>query len=426
MRRLLEATGRWAGQLWADLKASTDTGVLAVLRFFGLLYGPIDGRARIDQALRQALRYRLPGFVNWRHAFGGIAYLLFLVLVVTGVLLSFYYRPSVQEAYPSLQFVVSQVPFGWLIRDLHAWCANLIVIAVLAHFARVFFEAAYQPPRETNWLVGLLLLFVVLAFGSTGYLLPWDQWAYWTVTEVLEALGRLPLLGSVLVNLLRGDVIVSGATLSRFFALHVIVLPWLALVLLGYHFALVRKHGLAPPQGADRLKRPSVPFFPHHLLRSFRVAVLVLAVAISAAVLFPRPIGHPADPQQPPAELVATWVPVDVSLGLIGYLGSWGLGLFTLLGASLALLPLFDRGPERRLRRRAVAAAVGLVFFVGFVGFWVAGHRVRSVAPSGGSAVERSSPRPAGPGPVLPEAGPRPVQPAPPRPRGAQGASSEP
>ena len=108
---------------------------------------------------------------------------------------------------------------GWLVRDLHVWSANLIVIALLAHMARVFFAGAYKPPRETNWLVGLLLLFVVLGFGATGYLLPWDQWAYWTVTEVLDTASRVPVL-SLGVDLLRGDVIVSGATLGRFFAWH--------------------------------------------------------------------------------------------------------------------------------------------------------------------------------------------------------------
>ncbi len=406
---------QWFSQVWTDLRASTDTGVLAVARFVGLLYGPIDGQARIDEALRKALRYRLPGHVGWRHAFGGIAYLLFIVLIVTGVLLSFYYRPSAQEAYPSMQFIVSQVPFGWLIRDLHVWSASLIVIAALAHMGRVFFDAAYKPPRETNWLVGLLLLFLVLAFGSTGYLLPWDQWAYWTVTEVLDGLTRLPLLGPPLVQLLRGDVIISGATLSRFFALHVIVLPWVALVLLGYHFTLVRKHGVAPPKSADEEGKPPIPFFPRHLLRSFGVAVVVLAVAVSAAALFPRPVGHAANPYEPPDALVSTWVPVDVSLALLRYLGIWGFALFTLLGLSLALLPLFDRSAERRLRRRPVVAALGLTFFVGFVALWLVGHRVRSVAPSARPEVEQAGP--AEPGVTLPPAGTTPIRPAEPAPR---------
>lgn len=380
--------GQWAAQLWADLKSGTDAGVLGVARFFGLLYGPIDRQARIDEALRKALRHRLPGHVGWRHAFGGITYALFLALVVTGVLLAFHYRPSAQEAYPSIQFIVSQVSLGWLMRDLHVWAASLIVVAALAHMARVFFDAAYKPPRETNWLVGLVLLFLILAFGATGYLLPWDQWAYWTVTEALDTLGKLPLIGAPMIGLLRGDVIVSGATLSRFFAIHVILLPWLALVLLGFHFRLVRKHGVAPPKDPAQGARDSVPFFPHHLLRSFRVVVLVGAVAITAAVLFPRPLAPVANPYQPPEGLASTWVPVDVSLALIRYSGAWGFALFTLLGVSLALLPLFDRSPERRLRRRPVVAVLGLTFFVAFALLWLVGRRVRSVAPQARPPVE--------------------------------------
>ena len=410
MTRPLAWLRQWLVQVWADLRASTDTGVLAVARFIGLLYGPIDGQARIDEALRKALRYRLPGHVGWRHAFGGVTYLLFIVLIVTGVLLSFYYRPSAQEAYPSIQFIVSQAPFGWLVRDLHVWSASLIVVAALAHMGRVFFDAAYKPPRETNWLVGLFLLFLILAFGSTGYLLPWDQWAYWTVTEVLDALAGLPLIGGPVVAVLRGDAIVSGATLSRFFALHVIVLPWVALVLLGYHFTLVRKHGIAPPKNPDEASRPPVPFFPHHLLRSFSVSVVALGLAISVAALFPRPVGHAANPYEPPSELVSTWAPVDVSLGLIRYLGAWGFALFTLLGLSLAFLPLFDRSPERRLRRRPAVAALGLTFFAGFVAFWLIGHQVRSVAP--GPRPEPERVEPAEPGITLPPAGTTPIRPA--------------
>ncbi len=158
--RFRREVGQWAAQFWADLKASTDAGLLGILRFLGVLYGPIDARLPIDQAFRKALGYRLAPHVGWRHALGGITYLLFIILVVTGVLLSVHYRPSAQEAYPSLQHIVSGVMFGWLIRDLHVWSASLLVLAVLAHMARVFFDAAYKPPRETNWLVGVLLLFL--------------------------------------------------------------------------------------------------------------------------------------------------------------------------------------------------------------------------------------------------------------------------
>ncbi len=376
MKRRIE----WFAQFWDDLKASTDPGLLAFARFLGLLYGPIDRKLPIDQALRKALSYRLAPYVGWRHAFGGITYLLFMVLVVTGVLLSFYYRPSPQEAYPSIQYIVSEVPMGWLARDLHVWSANLIVVFLLAHMARVFFASAYKPPRETNWLAGLLLLFVVLAFGATGYLLPWDQWAYWTVTEVLDTLAKAPLL-RYLIALLQGDVIVSGATLGRFFAWHVILLPWIAFALLLFHFTLVRRHGIAPPPEGNPGGEVGTPFFPHHLLRSFSLGVLVLAVTVSLAVLFPRQVGDPATPFELPTEIISSWVVVDVSLALIRYVGVWGFILFTMLGFTLALLPLFDRKPERKLRRRPAALALGLLFFGGYLVLWLAGRQLTSVEP---------------------------------------------
>jgi quinol-cytochrome oxidoreductase complex cytochrome b subunit len=274
-----------------------------------------------------------------------------------------------------------------------------------------------------------MLLFVVLTFGATGYLLPWDQWAYWTVTEVLDAISATLLVGGLVTEAIKGDVIVSGATLSRFFALHVIVLPWIAFALLGYHFTLVRRRGVAPPAAVEETEdpwRPSaaltleeiekmdsgVPFFPHHLLRILVVTVLVIAVAITLAVLFPRPMADAASPYQLPDELVSTWVPVDVSLALIRYLGPWGFTGFTLLGLAMALLPLFDRSPERRLRHRPVAAVLGVTFFVAFAAAWIVGRQLRDVAPSERlpevpSAVSDSMP----PGVPLPELGPTPQRP---------------
>ena len=382
LQRAWRAMMTWATRFWGDLKASTDANLLRVLRFLGLLYGPIDTTLPIDQALRKALRYRMPRHTGWRHMYGGIAYLLLAVLVVTGVLLSFYYRPSAEEAYQSIQHIVSGVTLGWLMRDLHVWGANFVVLAVLAHMARVFFDASYKPPRETNWLVGVLLLFVIFAFGATGYLLPWDQWAYWTVTEGLDILARLPLVGGAAVELLRGDPIVSGATLSRFFALHVIVLPWVALGLIQLHFALLRKHGIAPPDpaaaGGDE---EGVRFFPRHLLRSFIVAVAVLAVVVSAAVLAPRDVGDPATPSRLPGTLQTSWVMADVIRAVTYYLGAWGFVAFLLLALGLVVLPLFDRAPQRRLRERPVVATLGMVFFLGFAVAWVAGRQLRYMPP---------------------------------------------
>ena len=369
-------TSAWLRQFWSDAKTSVDPGLLASARFFGLLYGRIERKLPIDQALRASLRRRLPAHAGWRHAFGGIAHLLFLVLVVTGVLLCVYYRPSAEEAYASIQFVVSEVRLGWLVRDLHVWAANLIVIAMLAHMARVWVDGAYKPPRETSWLVGLVLLLVILAFGATGYLLPWDQWAYWTVAEALGVMERVPLVGGILADLLRGDESVTGATVSRFFVIHAIVLPWVAFALLAFHFAVVRRHGPAPPLGGAPPRGEGVPFFPNHLLRSLSVSIVVLAVAVTLAIWFPRPMSTPATPFEAPDRLHSTWVVVDVTRALLRFLGPWGLALFTLMGLALALLPFFDRQPGRSLRQRPAAVILGLLFFVGYLVAWLVGSQL--------------------------------------------------
>ena len=372
----------WLGQIGSDVRESTDASLLSSLRFLGLLYGRIDRTLPIDQALRKAWARRLPSYVGWRHSFGGISYLLFMVLVVTGVLLSFYYRPSIEEAYPSVQYISTEVPFGWLFRDMHVWSANLIVLAILAHMARVFFTGAYRPPRETSWLIGVLLLFIVLAFGGTGYLLPWDQWAYWTTTEVMNVVRRTPIVGGTLAGFLTGDVFVSGATLSRFFALHVIVLPWAAFGLLVLHFVVVRKHGTAPPRGYVADESPGTPFYPDHLFRMVIVSALVLAIAVSLAAMFPRAIGDPATPFELPDGLVSSWIVVDVSLGLIRTMGVWGFVGFSALGLLLVILPLVDRDPGASLRRKPLVLGVGLLFFLGFLAFWTVGRQIGAVPPS--------------------------------------------
>jgi quinol-cytochrome oxidoreductase complex cytochrome b subunit len=393
-----DAVRGWWSRFRDDLNASTDASLLGPLRFLGLLQGPIDTSLPIDQAFKKALRNRVSRHAGWQQAIGGITYLLFVILVATGVLLSFYYRPSAEEAYQSLQHIVSGARLGWLMRDVHVWGANLVVLGALLHMARVFFGSAYKSPRETNWLIGVLLLFTIFAFGATGYLLPWDQGAWWTVSNGLGTVSRIPLIGGATTELLRGDPIVSGATLSRFFALHVIVLPWIALGLLVLHFTLARKHGVAPPPAAISEPTGAIeegpPFFPHVALRSLITGVLVVAIVITAAILFPRETTAPANPADPPALLRSTWIVADVSRALIHYLGFWGLSLFMLLGTALILLPIFDRSPERTLRRRPAVAALGILFFLTFAIAWVVGFRLRTT-PFSGSDVRTSLGAPA-------------------------------
>ena len=364
----------WLSQFRDDVRQSADPALLGALRVLGLLYGKINRRVPIDQSLRESWSRRLPANVGWKHAFGGIAYFLFMILVVSGVLLTFYYRPSVEEAYPSIQFIVSETPFGWLLRDMHVWAASLIVVALLAHMARILFAGAYKPPRETSWFVGIALFAVVILFGVTGYLLPWDQWAYWATAEFTSGVERIPLIGGMIAMFMRGDRFVSSATLSRFFALHVILLPWLAFGLISLHFVIVRGHGIA---GSEEMPdNEGTPFYPNHLMRILVVSVFLIAAVGTLAALFPRPVGDPATPFYAPDELISTWVLVDVTIALLRFVGPVGVLVALLLAAALALVPLFDRKPETDLRKRPFVAILGIILFGGFILAWVIGHQV--------------------------------------------------
>jgi ubiquinol-cytochrome c reductase cytochrome b subunit len=261
----------------------------------------------------------------------------------------------------------------------------------MLHMARVFIDVAYKPPRETNWLAGMLLLLVVLAFGATGHLLAWDQWAYWSTTEVLATYEKIPVFGPLLTDLLTGDVVVSGATLSRFFALHVIVLPWVAFALLAFHFGLLRRHGIAPPVRASSADPAGRRFYPDHLLRSLATAVLVVGIVMTAAILFPRPVADVANPYVVPSDLEVTWAPVSIGLAVVRHLGHWGVIAFLAVGLGFAMLPLFDRGPERRITRKPVALLLGLTVLAALVWAWIAGNRIQTVAPDASPAVTGSA-----------------------------------
>ncbi len=344
------------------LEEATDARILTIPRLFGLLYGPIEDRLPLGDSWRASLSRRIPGYVGWKHSFGGATYFLCMILVATGVMLSFYYRPSTVEAYPSLQYLETEVTFGWLIRHVHYWAASLVVLASLVHLFRVLFTGTYRAPRETTWLMGILLLVTLLAFVTSGYLLPWDQWAYWTTTDGLEQLARFPVVGGLMARLFRADEFVSGATLSRFYATHVILLPWVLLLLLSLHFQLVRKHGVAPAEKTDA--GDGEPFYPNHMLRQLVVVLLTLAVVLTLAVFYPRPFAAPADPFTLPERLPALGLPAAILIGAGRLPGGFGFIALPLLVGALAVLPLAVRTKEEALSRRPVAMGLSLLFLI--------------------------------------------------------------
>lgn len=365
------------------LEGSTDARILSIPRLLGLLYGPIDDKLPIGEAWRASMRRRVPGFVGWKHAFGGATYFLCLLLVVTGIMLAFYYRPSTVQAYPSLQYLETEVTLGWLVRNVHYWSASLVVLTALIHLFRVLYTGTYRAPRETTWLMGILLLFTLLVFVMSGYLLPWDQWAYWSTAGGIEQIEKIPLLGGLFAQLLRADDFVSGATLSRYYATHVILLPWVLLLFLSLHFQLIRKHGVAPVDGTG--DGEGEPFFPNHMLRQLVVAFGTLMVVITLAAFWPRPFGDPADPFVVPGDVPALGIPMAILKGASRLPTGLGPILMGLLFLALAILPLVEGSQKRELSRRPLAMALFGIFLLFILGSLLAGLGTAAGGHTGGN-----------------------------------------
>jgi quinol-cytochrome oxidoreductase complex cytochrome b subunit len=180
---------------------------------------------------------------NWWNTLGSASLFLFLLQGATGIFLTVYYTPSPDHAYDSIQYIMNEVAFGWLIRGIHHWGATLMVIVVFIHLLRVFITASYKYPRELTWIIGCGLLLLTLGMGFTGYLLPWNQRAYWATTVATEIAGQVPFIGGFITKALRGGTDLSALTLSRFFSAHIWMLPVLLAGLIGVHIFLIIKHG---------------------------------------------------------------------------------------------------------------------------------------------------------------------------------------
>lgn len=312
--------------------------------------------------------------------FGGITLFLFLIQVVTGLLLLMYYRPTADAAFESIQFITARVQFGWLIRSLHSWAANLMVFWVFAHLFGVFFMRAYRRPRELTWLSGTLLLFLTLTFGFTGYLLPWNTLAFFATKVGTEIVGAIPLVGQPLMVFLRGGEEITEATLSRFFGIHVAILPALTTLLLGAHLFLVQLHGMSRPHGRGEAR--SLAFVPQFALREALVWVVVLAGLVALAVLLPWHVGEKADPLAPaPAGIRPEWYFMfmfhTLKLAPAHVLGLEGeqvvVVAFMLAGLLPLAVPFLDRG-EGTPRTVRTARAIGVLALAYMVVLTVMGY----------------------------------------------------
>jgi len=282
---------------------------------------------------------------------GGASAVLFLVLAVTGALLLVVYEPSPERAYGTVARLVDEVPFGALVRNAHHWAANGLVLVTLLHLLRVFYRGGHLPPRRGNWFVGVALLLLVVGCAFTGYLLPWDQLAFWAVTISTGMLEYVPAIGSTLLRAARGGADVGPTTLARFFVLHVAILPIALLVLLALHFWLVRKVGgvILPVQVGDRAspRGALVPTSPHLTQREGAAALVVMAAVMLAAALWNAPLLAQANPGMSPNPAKAPWYFMGLQELLVHLHPAIGAVAVPLLGLALLVALPALAGPER-------------------------------------------------------------------------------
>jgi len=313
--------------------------------------------------------------------FGGMALFLLIVQMVTGILLLLYYRPSAEEAFESVQFIMTRVEFGWLIRSVHSWAANLLIAVLFVHMFSAFLMKAYRRPREITWMTGVVLFALMLGFGFSGYLLPWNELAYFATRVGTAIAAAMPLAGEFFLRFLRAGDEVSGATLARFYGLHVAVLPAITLAVLAVHLLLVQQHGMSVPPSEERRhsgKVPAMRFVPDYILRDLVGWLAALAALALLAALFPWELGKKADPfQAVPVGIKPEWYFLFMfqSLKLLPphlFGIEWlegevvGILVFTAAGGAWLLVPFLDRRTARGERSRlfTVAGVLALLFII--------------------------------------------------------------
>ncbi|MHB8533525.1 MAG: cytochrome b N-terminal domain-containing protein [Solirubrobacteraceae bacterium] len=321
-----------------------------------------DERTGYRAGLEHLLDEPIPANVNWWFTLGSVLLFLLVVQIVTGAVLTMYYVPTPTYAYDSVRYITTQLTFGHALRGLHFFGASFIVVAAGLHLLRVLFFGAYKKPREVTWWTGIFLLLVIMAFALTGYLLPWDERAYWATVVTINIAKRTPIVGPFVASLLRGGPEVGALTLSRWFAVHVILLPAALVALTGSHLYLMRRHGIAghfrPKAGTPNA------FYPGHAIKDTIVIAAVFAALFSFAVFARAPLEAMADPSnanytpRPEWYFLGLFQLLKYFPGRLEPIGAQVIPGLTML--LLVLLPFLDRGDERHPLRRGVISGIAV------------------------------------------------------------------
>jgi len=353
--------------------------------------GWLEIRIGLDELIRSQLtEYRVPKNINLFYTLGIVAFVAFLVQSLTGVLLLFYYIPDDKDAFQSVQLIMNHVPYGWLFRLMHVVGSNLMVAVVFLHMISVFFLGSYKKPRELTWVVGALMLLTTMGFCLSGYLLPWSQLSFWATTVVTNIPTAFPFFGEVVCKILRGSEQVSGATLNRFFALHVALLPALLIALFALHVFLVRRIGIsAPPFGREEDEDwkefrhedhpDGLPFYPHFVSKEAFMVVLYFIImfaiiALAPALFLPPDTRIPADPFTTPEHIRPEWyflAPYEM-LKLIPN-RFMGIAAQLILVTVFILWPFIDSSEKANILKKPRLLATFLVTLVIWIGLTIWG-----------------------------------------------------
>ncbi len=332
----------------------------------------LDDRTGYRQIVRGFLDEPIPGGASFAYVFGSALTFALVLQFVTGIFLAVYYSPSTSAAWASVAYIEDQVPLGWFVRGLHHHGASALIIIAGLHMLQTAVWGAYKRPRELNWIVGVLMMALLLAFALTGYLLPWDQTGYWATQVATQIAGATPLMGQQLQELIQGGNEYGNLTLTRFYAIHVFILPAAMIALFVLHLYLFRRHGVTPKwnKSKQELERRQEPFWPAQLFRDVVAMAVVFAVLVGVNVYsHGASLDAPADPSssfdaRPEWYLRAPFQMLQYFSGVMEDIAA--LGAPVVIGAVLIALPFVDRGPDRNPRKRlpylgALAAVLGVV-----------------------------------------------------------------
>jgi ubiquinol-cytochrome c reductase cytochrome b subunit len=328
------------------------------------LFDWFDARTGIRAGRSHLLDEPLPAGVGWWFVTGSILLFLLGVQLLTGVVLTMYYVPAPDHAYDSVRFITDRLAFGRVIRGLHFFGASFIVIAAVIHMLRIVLFGSYKKPREITWMTGVVLLLIILGFALTGYLLPWDQKAYWATTVTINIARSAPLVGEPLASLMRGGSDLGALTLLRWYTAHVLLLPAALVAFVLAHLYLMRRHGISGP--VQPVDGPARPFYPYHAAKDTIAMAAAFALLLTFAISFRVPLDAMADASDAGYVPRPEWYFLSLFQLLKYFPGPLEpfatIVIPGLIVGALLLLPFFDRGPNRHPRqRRAVAAAFAVL-----------------------------------------------------------------